>query len=78
MEWRRQRAVAKKRDRLDRQEKATEWELFLDTAIAEGYSWDNETHRAIIISAWLLKQGEEIDLGDDGDDMESEHKDLTF
>lgn len=75
-ELRRQRAVTAKRDRVDRAQKKTEWELFLDNAIAEGYSWDNETHRAVIVHAWLLKQGEPLDLDDDN--MEADHKDLEF
>jgi hypothetical protein len=71
-ELRRQRAVRKKRDRFDRQQKQTAWELFADTAIAEGYSLDDP----VVLYAWLLKQGEEVDLDDD--DMEQDHKDLEF
>jgi hypothetical protein len=72
MELRRQRAVAKKRDRFDRQQKQTAWELFADTAVAEGYSLNDP----VVLYAWLLKQGEQVDLDDD--DMEQDHKDLTF
>jgi hypothetical protein len=77
-EWRRQRAVAKKRDRLDRKQKATEWELFLDRAKFEGYDIENnETHRLIVLAAWLKKLGEEVELPE-GDGMEEDHRDLTF
>lgn len=76
MEWSRQRAIAKRRDRLDRQEKRTEFELFLDTAKAEGYDVSNPVHERIVVLAWLTKQGEKLPDEDDG--MEQDHERLTF
>lgn len=77
MELRRQRAVASKHERLERQEKRTAFELFCDTARAEGYDFENnETHRMIVTFAWLLKNNEPVDLEDD--EMERDHRNMDF
>ena len=80
LELQRRRAVRRKQDRETRSADRVTIELFLDDCIADGLDPENASDLAIIIRAWLIRQG--IDptvLAEwDDDEMSTSHKDLTF
>jgi hypothetical protein len=76
-EKQRQRAVERRKEKLEASEHDTAWELFIDTAKAEGLDENNPRDAAIILRAWLTKIGEPVD--DKPRDWDgSPEVDLTF
>lgn len=69
------RARDRRREQIENEKERVELELFLDDAVSGGYDLSDPAHLAIIIRAWMLKNGEEI-ADDDG--MSQDHRGLEF
>jgi hypothetical protein len=75
-EFQRRRAMKARREKIEARRDNAEFELFLDSAKAEGFDINNDLHLAIIIRAWSMKKSEVLD--DDDLDMIDSHEALTF
>lgn len=72
------RAIARAREKVEREQQNAEIELFLDHCIADGLDPNNPRDFAIIIRAWGLKKGEEIPDDDPLQDWDRTEGRLDF